>query len=270
MMVTGASTGSANAADGARDLERIARSGEVLAKSGSAKFRGTITADVRGADWKVVFDGRFDFASRGGEYSVDAEAIALQGNGKVRTLLVGGIVYLGLDGLALGTQVQGKRWLRVDPAVFGEGQIGQTDPNGGLDILRGVTGRVEEQGTERVRGRRTTRYRVTIDPARAVSKAPQELRDVVRGAVRHIGSKATPADVWLDDRGRVRKLRLRVGTGSLTSPKGSVGFEYYALGATVNVNAPPAEEILDFGEVLGGDAPASARSPRSTIATSAY
>lgn len=251
--IAAASTGTAYAGDEQRDLERIARSGEALSKSRSAKFRGTTTSHLDGgADAKVSFNGRFDFANRAGEYSVAAESIGLQGDGKVRTLVVGGIVFLSID-VVEGTEIPGKKWLRLDPAVFGgEGQIGQSDPNGGLDALRGVTGEVENRGSEDVRGTRTMHYRVTIDPAKAVADAPEELRDAVRGAVRPLGSETIPADVWLDAKGRLRKVRLRVGSGSLASPEGSVAFEYYDLGAKVRVVAPPADEVIDFSEVLGG------------------
>lgn len=85
---------------------------------------------------------------------------------------------------------------------------------------------VENRGTEDVRGTRTTHYRVKIDPAQAAANAPEELREAVRSSVRPLGSDTVPDDVWLDGRGRLRKIRLSVGSGSLASPKGSVGFEY--------------------------------------------
>jgi hypothetical protein len=246
-------TAVASARNGDEDLERIAHSADELAKSSSAKFRGTTTADAGGAESKVTFDGRFDFVNRAGEYSVDATAIGLQGSGKVRTIVVGGILYLSLDALEGGPNIEGKKWLRLDPAVFGgEGQIGQSNPNGGLDAVRGVTGAVQDRGTEKVRGARTTHYRVKVDPAQAVANAPEELRDEVSSSVRPLGSEPIPADVWLDTRGRLRKIRLRVGSGSLASPKGSVGFEYFDLGAKASVAEPPASEVIDFGEILGG------------------
>lgn len=247
--------GIADAGTGDADVERIATAADELAKSGSAKFRGTTTTDRDGEDAKVTFDGRFDFPRRAGEYSVDATALGLEGSGKVRALLVDGIVYLSLDALegATSADLEGKKWLKLDPALFGgEGQIGQSDPNGGLDAIRGVTGGVERVGTDKVRGARTTHYRVKIDPAQAVANAPDEVREQARSAVRPLGSEIIPADVWIDTRGRLRKLRLRVGSGSAASPKGSVAFEYFDLGAKVRVEAPPAAEVVDFGELLGG------------------
>ena len=63
--------------------------------------------------------------------------------------------------------------------------------------------------------------------------------------------RTIPADVWVDGKGRLRKVRLRVAASSAKT-KGSVAFEYFDLGASVNVEAPPASEVVDFEELLGG------------------
>jgi hypothetical protein len=238
------------------DLARIARAGDELAKAGSAKFRGTTTADGGSEDSRVTFDGAFNFGDRAGRYSVDVAALGLQGSGKVRARLVGGVLYLSLDALGAGRsgstpQLEGKKWLKLDPAFFGEGQIGQSDPNGSLDALRGAASDVERVGSENVRGTRTTHYRVTLDVEQAVANAPEDQREQVRGSVTALGSEPIPADVWVDGKGRLRKMRLRV-SGSLTGATGTLGFEYFDLGARVSVKEPPAGEVVDFLEVLGG------------------
>jgi hypothetical protein len=242
-------------AGGDDDLERIAKSADELAKSGGAQFRGTTTTETAGADAKVTFDGRFHFSQRAGEYVVDAAAIGLLGSGQVRALLVDGTMYFSLDALEGEDRpdLAGKKWLRLDPTVLGEeGQLGQTDPNGSIDALRGVTGNVEDLGTETIRGVRTTHYRVRINPALAVRKASEDARELARDAVRPFGSRVIPAHVWIDDADRLRKLRFRVGDGSLANPRGSVGFEYFDLGADVSVVAPPPEDVVDFTDILGG------------------
>jgi hypothetical protein len=236
------------------DIERITKSADELAKSGGAQFRGTTTAETPGADAKVTFDGRFHFSERAGEYLVDAAAIGLLGNGQVRALLVDGTMYFSLD--ALGGEdrpdLAGKKWLRLDPTALGdEGQLGQTDPNGSIDALRGVTGNVEVLGTATIRGVRMTHYRVRINPALAVKKAPEDVRELARAAVRPFGTRMIPAHVWVDDAGRLRKLRLRVGDGSLANPRGSVAFEYFDLGADVSIESPPPNEVVDFFDILG-------------------
>ena len=256
--VTLVSAGAAGAVDSESDLARITKSGDELAKTGGAKFRGTTTADDGGDNSRVTFDGSFDFKTHAGEYSVDAAAIGLQGSGKVRTLVVGGILYLSLDALEGGDpsstpDLAGKKWLKLDPQMFGGGgEIGQSDPNGSLDALRGAKGDVKRVGTEKVRGTRTTHYRVTIDAEQAVNSAPAEQRDEVRNSVGALGSRTIPADVWVDGKGRLRKVRLRVAASS-SNTKGSVAFEYFDLGARVNVEAPPASEVVDFQELLGGN-----------------
>jgi hypothetical protein len=256
-LVIFASAGAAGAADSEGDLARITKSGDELAKAGGAKFRGTTTAAGGGENSRVTFDGSFDFKNRAGEYSVDAAAIGLQGSGKVRTLVAGGVLYLSLDALEGGDpsstpDLAGKKWLKLDPQVFGGGgEIGQSDPNGSLDALKGAKGDVKRVGSEKVRGTSTTRYRVDIDAEQAVNSAPDEQRDEVRNSIAALGSRTIPADVWVDGKGRLRKVRLRVAA-SASKTKGSVAFEYFDLGARVNVEAPPASEVVDFQELLGG------------------
>jgi hypothetical protein len=250
----------AGADDGEQDVERITKSADELAKSGGAQFRGTTTAESGGVETKVTFDGRFHLSRRAGEFSVDAQAIGLLGSGSVRAVFVDGAMYFSLDVLEGDTSPEfaGKKWLRFDATVLAEeGQLGQTNPNASIDALRGVTGKVQKLGAADVRGTRTTRYRVRINPARAVAKASDEAREQARSGLRPFGSKVIPADVWIDGSGRLRKLRLRVGSGSLANPRGSVTFEFFDLGADVSVEAPPANEVVDFAEVLGGSSPDS-------------
>jgi len=251
------SAGAAGAVGSESDLARITKSGDELAKAGGAKFRGTTTADGGGDNSKVTFDGSFDFKNRAGEYSVDAASIGLQGSGKVRTLVTGGVLYLSLDTLEGGDpssnpDLAGKKWLKLDPQAFGgQGQVGQSDPSGGLDAVRGAKGDVKRVGSEKVRGTRTTRYQVAIDAEQAVNRAPEEQRAEARNSIGALGSRTIPADVWVDGKGRLRKVRLRVAASS-SNTKGSVAFEYFDLGARVNVEAPPASEVVDFQELLGG------------------
>ena len=92
---------------------------------------------------------------------------------------------------------------------------------------------------------------MTIDADQAVNSAPEAQRDEVRNSIGTFGSKTIPADVWIDGKGRLRKVRLHIAASSTTS-KGSVTFEYFDLGARVNVGAPPADEVVDFQDLLGG------------------
>lgn len=238
------------------DLARIANAGNELVKSGSAKFRGTTSSPGGSNGSRVTFNGAFNFESRAGEYTVDVRSLGLPGSGKVRALLVDGVLYMSLNALdadaSSNPELEGKKWLKLDPALFGgEGQIGQSDPNGSLNALRGAASDVKRIGTEKIRGTRTTHYRVTIDVEQAVANAPAEEQEQVRASIAALGSGTIPADVWIDSKDRLRKIRLRVG-GSATLG-GSVGFEYFDLGARVNVKQPSEAEFVDFFDLLGGE-----------------
>ena len=43
--------------------------------------------------------------------------------------------------------------------------------------------------------------------------------------------------------------------GSSSRNKGSVAFEYFDLGAPSNADEPPASEVVDFFQLLGGTTP---------------
>jgi hypothetical protein len=256
-VLTTAFAGIAAAGDSGSDLQRVQRSGDELAKSGSAKFRGRSTLDTGGAGSKVAFDGRFDFGQRTGEYSTSLSAFGAPGKGKVRGLLLDGAVLLGLSALRSQPEFEsipeGKDWLKIDPDAVGTSEVVQRDPSSSLDALRGATGRVTRVGSETIRGVNTTHYRVSLDLAQAISNAPEAQRDRVETSVIALGTRNIPADVWIDAKGRVRKLHLRLKGGTVVTP-GSVEFEFFDLGTPVAVTQPDPNSVVDLGQIVGGAA----------------
>lgn len=241
-------------AAGDNNLERVAKSGDELAKAGSAKFRGTSKHDGGGKSSNVAFDGTFDFGQRTGEYSTSVSAFGVPGNGKVRGLFLGGSVLLGLNALrnqpGFESVPAGKEWLLVDPDTVGTSEIAQRDPSSSLDALRGANGKVTRAGSEKVRGVNTTHYRVTLDLAKAISNSPEAERDRVETSVIALGTRNIPADVWIDRQGRVRRLRLRLKGGTVANP-GSVQFEFFDLGTPVTVTQPDPNSVVDLGQIVG-------------------
>jgi hypothetical protein len=255
-----ATAGAAGAGEADEDLERVKRSGDELAKAGSASFQGRSTQDAGGPGSSITFDGAFDFGQRGGEYSASLSAFGVPGEEKVRGLFVDGAIYLGIDALkgqpGFEATPAGIEWLKLDPAFLGVSQIAQRNPSVGVDALRGVTGNVEKVRTEKVRGVRTTRYRVTLDLQKAVSSAPADDRERVRASVGALGAERIRAEVWIDTKGRLRRVRLRLAGDSVSNP-GSVAFEFSDLGATFTATRPDPSTVVDFGEILGESTPAT-------------
>lgn len=246
----------AMATGGSSALERVMNSGDELAKAGSAKFRGTSRHDKGGKASSVGFDGKFDFGQRVGEYSTSASAFGVPGNEKVRGLFLGdGAVLLGLNALrnqpGFESVPEGKEWLKLDPDAVGTSEVVQRDPSSSLDALRGATGKVTRVGSEEVRGVKTTHYRVTLDLAKAISNTPEAQRDRVETSVIALGTRRVPADVWVDGKGRLRKLRLRLKGGTVVDP-GSLQFEFFDLGTPVTVMQPDPNTVVDLGQIIGG------------------
>jgi hypothetical protein len=253
-----ATAGVAGAGDPDKALERVKESRDELAKAGSARFRGRSTQDAGGRGSNVTFEGAFDFEQQAGEYSASLTELGVTSDEKVRGLLVDGAIYLGIDALknqpGFEATPEGIEWLKLDPAFLGVSPIAQRNPSVGLDALRGVTGNVSKTRSEKVGGAQTTRYRATLDLEKAVTSAPEDQRERVRASVGALGSDKIRADVWIDTKGRLRKVRLRLA-GDAVSNSGSVSFEFFDLGAPFTVTRPDPTTVIDFGEIVGESTP---------------
>ena len=79
-----------------------------------------------------------------------------------------------------------------------------------LDYLRAVSGAIETDGTEELRGVETTHYYAIVDLLRYEKIAPPAEREKVRALLGEVvdepGLGEIPMDVWVDELGLVRKL----------------------------------------------------------------
>lgn len=95
------------------------------------------------------------------------------------------------------------------PAALVNRPVGQYDPSQQLDLLRGVSDDVREVGTDQVRGAHVRHFAVTIDPQKLAAETGVGVdRGLVQDALRSLGP--IPADVFVDDDGRVRRLDVRM------------------------------------------------------------
>jgi hypothetical protein len=204
-------------------------------------------------------EGAFDYASRKGTLTMDTSAMGIPGfSGQIELVLLGDLFYLKLPPGLLGT----KPWLKIDLATVGEQNnidlaglqdLGSNDPASNLEFLRGASDNVEKRGSEKVRGVETTRYHLVIDLNKARTKVPESLRDDVDRVIKQIGRSTYPADVWIDGDELVRRLRFSYGgaTGGKTSGvAAAVTQEFYDFGVAVSAEAPPADQVNDFAQLL--------------------
>jgi hypothetical protein len=164
------------------------------------------------------------------------------------------------------------RWQEIDYSAQVRTPIGQQDPGGQLELLRGVSDDVREVGSAQVRGEEVTRYAITIDPRRLAAESGV----VVEGGLTQMALQAAgpiPGQVFVDSDGRVRRLEVRIevaGADLAASPElgellgdapgvqellrdrrteSDISIEYFDFGVPVTAQVPDPSTV-DAGPVL--------------------
>jgi hypothetical protein len=133
------------------------------------------------------------------------------------------------------------------------GPRGPNDPLWPLDALFGANGDVAEVGPDVVRGVPATRYRLTVDLSQADAALPAGV-SVPAGPYRAL--RALPAEIWLDEVGRARRISVISDPVAPGEPVWSI-VELWDFGVTADITVPGADEILTPAEAyrLTGEEP---------------
>jgi hypothetical protein len=196
---------------------------------------------------------------------------------------VDGVMYMRFPSVFIEELGLSRPWLRLDlnevtadgdPSAL-SGTSSQADPGQYLGYLSGVSDDVVEVGTEDVGGVSTTRYRATIDFSRALDQGTardmldQMGLDIDEQLERLRAAGVTiPTDVWIDEDGLLRKLRMRMGGEALGSSglpadtQMTITIELHDYGTPVSVTAPPPEDVTDWSEFLDAVGPSGATGPQ--------
>ena len=290
-LVAGGCGGSSSPTAGVEPIsfEQLAQSASTSADATSGRFSFDLSLTFPGVDEQFAFsgEGAFDEPSGRASFAVDMSSFAKLLGGFVTGL--GGAKASGLpdfddpagwridvvqDGTvgyvrfpALDGQLPaGKTWIRGDadgPSTsgfdFGElEQFAESDPRDVLGALRAVTSEVETVGSEQLRGVETTHYRATVDPAELAKLASGRDRTEAQSLVDQISTQAGvgpfPVDVWLDASGLVRKLSCSVEAtepSTSRSSEVSMSFELWDYGRAVDIELPPASQVVDASSLRG-------------------
>lgn len=234
----------------------------------SARVEFTATMNIDGVggmafNGKGIFDGRTRSGALNMRFTLPAEAQAQLGvTDPTMQMIMDGrhglVVYMRSPMLrTLATD----KWLKFDMQKLAEKEgvdlsalmnANQADPSESLRMLM-ASSDTHPIGYDRVRGVFTTHYTLNIDLAR-LAKDNKELRKQLDAVRKLTGVTTYPAEAWIDDRGRVRRLKIDM---SFNTPTGgaftmSMTEELYAFGIKVNVQAPAASEVVDAASLLGG------------------
>jgi len=240
-------------------MEALSLASSKTSEAKTAKLAFTTTIGGTGGQAQTASGtGVADFAANKLQMTTEA------GAEKVEVILDGTTMYLRVPGQE---PVPGKSWLKLDLKTLSKasgkdlGNLTQgagNDPTQALALLKGASSDIREVGTEQVRGAGTTHYKATIDLRKAAEQQGSATRKQVETLVEQSQVPSFPADVWIDDQGRLRKmqytLRMRPKDAGQQQVGGTVKstIELFDFGAAASVEAPPADQVADFAEFLQG------------------
>jgi hypothetical protein len=253
-------------------LARVQGAAAKVTEARSARLSMTMRTTFAGEQVPAstaTTEGVYDYAAHKGQMDTTIKTPGIPFRITVRTLVIGSTVYIKMPEMPHAQETPAgvppipeehhKPWTKLelpkelasrDPLSPGLGPIHDDtggDPTKALSYLKSATSKVERVGAEQVRGTATTRYAVTFDAAKVAAQAPKELQRVTEESGLAFPK---PADVWIDEQGRLRKIHYAV---TLKVPKemGATASqmtiettqELYDFGVTVKVTPPPANQV---------------------------
>lgn len=247
-------------------FDPVANAASKTVQSASSRVAFTATMDIDGVggmsfSGSGVFDGRARSGALNMRFAMPSQLQSTLGGAdpSMQMIMDGrdGLVMYMRSPLFKGTA---DKWIKVDMEKLAKKQgvdlsslmnANQADPSQSLRMLMASTD-AHPLGYDRVRGVFTTHYKLNIDLAR-LAKDNKELRKSFEQLRRLSGVSSYPAEAWIDDKGRVRRLKIDM---SFNSPTGgafrmTITEELYAFGIKVDVPPPAPADVIDFGS-LGG------------------
>jgi len=214
-------------------------------KSGSASFTLLIDATIAGALVHSSETGTLSFTdNRAHFYKL------VPGGGIPQEIVVDGpITYTNANVDAALNDSSVKPWTKLDttklPASDAKAHPSELEHVRAVAYLADGVADPTRVGVTTVGGETMTHYRGLVDPARVGASAPAGERKALRAAVRNdYLEKPFAADFWLDDAGRVRRVRVdyRIAGGSHIVLDAALS----VFGTKIDLTVPPAEDIQDI------------------------
>jgi len=219
LLACGGCAGSAPAAWRGSALSVVRRAADRTIAAGSARVAVTLAQNTAGTG--VSGTGEVDFAAGLASLEVGRTGAAAARDEQFAVVVDGGVDYVDLSsgrgGPGLPGTSPGRPWLAGSPAQVagaGKAQMAPLDtllvrPGAATAVafLRGAVDALAYGGQE-VEGINAFRYSVHIDLGLAAKSSPPDQRPALDAAAAAIGPVQWPADVWVDEQGRVVRLEL--------------------------------------------------------------
>ncbi|GCD43851.1 hypothetical protein [Streptomyces paromomycinus] len=236
----------AGAPSGRTDYAAALRAGaDALVRAGTSRVRTELETVSGGTRVAIRGTGGHDYRKRTGQLNVRLPDTG-DGSGAHRTIteiLTPSALYMKNRGAG----VPAGKWVRVDTASLADGNLvtgGATDPLAAAELLRGVR-EVTYAGRERLDGVPVRHFSGTTDIGSAARAASAAFRPALTAAEKGFTTDVVAFDAYLDDAGRLRKVRQRFrfanGTTGGTSVTSTTTL--YGFGAPVPVRLPDRDDI---------------------------
>jgi hypothetical protein len=247
----GGCSGDGAAAEDARTgdpVHTLRRAADTLLDAGSSRTRTSMEMATGGTRVTIRGEGVYDYAEQLGELRVQppTDPAGAAEHRPITELLAPGALFMKNRGAG----VPADKWVRVDTGTLSDGNLvtgGATDPLTAAELLRGTRTAVYAGRTE-VAGAEVRHYRGTADLALAAKGAPKGTREALAAAAKGFATVEVPFDVYLDDQGRIRKIRHRFsfvnGYEKATVAVASTTL-LYDFGVPVDVRLPAAKDIYE-------------------------
>ncbi|MEV6804135.1 hypothetical protein ACH4NF_33375 [Streptomyces sp. NPDC017248] len=234
------------------------RAADALRSAGSSK--ATTSMEMATGGTRVTIRGRgvYDYRRRLGRLTVllPEDPTGASEHRPITELLASGALFMKNRGAG----VPADKWVRVDTATLSDGNLvtgGATDPYAAAEVLRG-TREASFVGRTEVAGTAVRHYRGTADLSRAARSASAGNRAALAAAAKGFAAAEVPFDVYLDDAGRIRKLRQRFSfvNGHAQATVGVAStLLLYDFGAPADIRLPAPADI--YAGRIAGDEPGS-------------
>jgi LppX_LprAFG lipoprotein len=238
---------------GALELDPVASAATKTQQTGTYAFDFTASVHVLGRPLSFSGSGQVDGPNGALDMQMDfgslLPASLTQGAPATADVrLVDKVAYVNMPFLA-SKLPSGKPWLKLDlrslAGSAGLGSVSQSDPQQYLQQLL-ASKNTQTVGTDTIAGEKMTHYRTTIDPSARLGALPADVRAAARKALKQLGTKGIPADVWVDSQGLLRRESVSLAFGqALQGASMSMTMNFHDFGTPVDVAAPPADQTFD-------------------------
>ncbi len=229
----------------------LAAAAEQAAAANTVRYRMDMSMGALG---QVSISGGVDNDAQVMTMTMDASALLGGGDvEQIETIIdVGnGVMYMSTAGMGLPAA-----WVSIDLTVVAE-QSGMSldeyraqlaaDP---LDIATALTAAdaVVDLGDDSIDDIPVRHYRVTIDVAEAIAATPQlEQQLDLTGLDTELPS-TIDYDVWVTEQSQLRRLAFTIGVAGQSL---SVELNVTDIGAPLDIESPPADQVMDMTGFLG-------------------